>query len=1518
MKLTALPAPDPRIESIFEQIMQLAAGRLQARGAPSNQNDELDGIIAGLNMLGEELSATTLALTEMNANLETRVQERTRELEKANHFIAALSQATARIAATSDPDQAMVALGDELKRLDVFCAIALAEPDADTLIVRYTSIQPERVEAAEKLLGFKIYGYRVPRENWPAEETPAHRRPLFMPDTVSFVAAALSHLPRPALEQSIRLFNVAPQSPSIYLPMIVNEEVIGLLAVWGAYLTEDSVPAFSVFAGQAATAIENARLYAAERRRAAELANISDQLRTELAERKRVEETLQKRLDQLGAVHTMTTLVSQAESEEEIYQEALCALQRVLNVDRASILLFDSEGVARFRAWAGLSDAYRQAVDGHSPWKVDEQNARPILVPDVEADASLGRLRNVILAEGVRALGFFPLAHQGQLLGKFMLYYNNPRQFTEADLQLAETIAGQIAFTIARKRAEETLRNHEERYRGLFEDSPVALWEEDFSAVNQYLDVFRAQSGVDLKAYLSEHPAEVAQAMSCIRVVDVNRTAVKLYQADTKETLLAQAGRVFVAETQSIFVEELMALAEGRTEFAGEGVNLDLAGNRIDINLRWSVMPGHEQNLSKVLVSIEDITGRKKAEAALKDSEIRYRQLFEQAGDAIYLENLQGDIIDVNQRACDMHGYSREELLALKVPDLQAPEARRPLATVVPEQVARSRAGQPFEGLDAHRDGRRIPVEIAAAPLGESGLVLTIVRDITQRKRAEEALREAELKYRTLVEQMPAIIYIVEFGEVNRTTYISPQVEKILGFTPEEWLTDQKLWLKQIHPDDRDHVLANVRQNDAEQRSLDLEYRVFTRDGRAVWIRNRASLALGEAGKPKSSIGVMQDITGRKKVEEALRESEASYRGLFDSVAEAVYIQDWNGRFLDVNQGAVEMYGYPREFFIGKTPEFLSAPGKNDPERIIELFKRAFAGEPQLFEFWGRRRNGEAFPKEVRLYKGSYFGQEVLIALAQDITERKQAEVQLRQLSRAVEQSPVSIVITDKEGNIEYVNSRFTEVTGYTSEEAIGQNPRILKADHAPEADYKQLWDTITAGGEWRGEFCNKKKGGELFWELASVSPIKNEQGRITHYLAVKENITERKKTEAALAIVNADLERALLNANELAVAAQSANRAKSEFLANMSHEIRTPLTAVLGLTELALASELTAEQRAWLGQVYTSGRALLELINNILDLSKIEADRLELDKVEFELPALIQQATTTLAARAAAKQLDFNYSLGVDTPRVLVGDPVRLRQVLLNLLDNAIKFTERGEVSLRTRVEARTADEVTLRFTVRDTGIGIPEDKQAIIFEPFTQADGHIARQFGGTGLGLTISQRLVEEFGGLLWVESRAGEGSTFHFTALFALPAWPGQPEAVEKAPVEEAGPIKEYPLNILLVEDNPANQIVLSSILKKRGWQVTLVGTGREALERAAEETFHLILMDLQMPDMDGLAATAAIRAHEQVVGGHVPILALTAFAMSGDRERCLQAGMDDYLAKPVKASELYHVVERLTG
>lgn len=508
---------------------------------------------------------------------------------------------------------------------------------------------------------------------------------------------------------------------------------------------------------------------------------------------------------------------------------------------------------------------------------------------------------------------------------------------------------------------------------------------------------------------------------------------------------------------------------------------------------------------------------------------------------------------------------------------------------------------------------------------------------------------------------------------------------------------------------------------------------------------------------------------------ESLEQREEYFRALIENASEGITVLDRNGTVRYQSPFVERVLGYKPEDLIGQRPP-VSHPIHQDDLSVIAAFGSILQtpGAIETAEIRIQHKNGQWRNIEVTGHNLLDNPRVAGVVLNyRDITERKQAEEQLRKLSRAVEQSPASVVITDTAGNIEYVNPRFTQITGYTFEEAIGKNPRILKSGETPLEVYKQLWDTITSGGEWRGEFHNKKKNGELYWELSSISPILDASGAISHFLAVKEEITERKRTEAALAAANAELERALLNARELAVAAQAANRAKSEFLTNVSHEIRTPLTTVLGFTELTLSTQLDVEQRESLQQVHTAGEMLLELLNNILDLSRIEAARLDLEQINFDLPSLLQQVMIALASRAAAKGLRFSHSLSPNTPASIVGDPTRLRQVLLNLLDNAIKYTERGEVTLEVWLEQKSLESMLLHFAVKDTGIGIPEEKQGPIFEPFTQADGDISRKYGGTGLGLAISKKLVEKFGGELWVESKVGQGSTFHFFAPFGLP-------------------------------------------------------------------------------------------------------------------------------------------------
>ncbi|MGD8882843.1 MAG: PAS domain S-box protein, partial [Desulfobacterales bacterium] len=370
-----------------------------------------------------------------------------------------------------------------------------------------------------------------------------------------------------------------------------------------------------------------------------------------------------------------------------------------------------------------------------------------------------------------------------------------------------------------------------------------------------------------------------------------------------------------------------------------------------------------------------------------------------------------------------------------------------------------------------------------------------------------------------------------------------------------------------------------------------------------------------------------------------------------------------------------------------------------------------------------------------------------------DITEGRMAQDQVRKLSRATKNSPASVVITDKNGTIEYVNPTFCKVTGYSEEEAIGNNPRVLKSGNLPESFYKHMWQTILSGNTWRGDFINRKKNGEEYWESASISPIKDSEGEITHFVAVKQDITERKH-----------MEEELIRARQ---AAEDANKAKGDFLANMSHEIRTPMNAVIGMAHLALKTDLSPKQRDYLKKIQTSANALLGIINDILDFSKIEAGKMDIETVDFNLEDVMDNLANLVTVKAQEKEdLEVLFNNNWQVPRLLIGDPLRLGQVLINLANNAVKFTDSGEIVISSELLEQNEHRVTLKFSVRDTGIGLTEEQAGKLFQSFTQADTSTTRKYGGTGLGLAISKKLVNMMGGEIWVESEYGQGTTFSF--------------------------------------------------------------------------------------------------------------------------------------------------------
>jgi two-component system, sensor histidine kinase and response regulator len=938
-------------------------------------------------------------------------------------------------------------------------------------------------------------------------------------------------------------------------------------------------------------------------------------------------------------------------------------------------------------------------------------------------------------------------------------------------------------------------------------------------------------------------------------------------------------------------------------------------------------------------------------------------------------------------------------------------------------------------------------LEIRTAKLEETNKLLET--EIAERGHLEQELRKKEEWYRSVAD----FTYDWEFwvGPGGEFLWVSPSVDRITGYEADEFIQDKKLFQTIVHADDLHIVLNHMREILGQDRLTphSLDFRIVRRDGGVRWINHVCQPVTGEGGKFLGRRSSNRDITARIQAEEALKRSEERFRDIYEKSPVMLHSIDQGGVIRNANGRWLEVMGYKREEVIGRNIVSFMTSESADWARaaVLPAFWESRSVKDVPYQYV--RKDGSIIDVllDSVVMDDPAWGR-VSLSSVRNITLRKRAEEETRRtkalLDSIIQNLPTPVFLKDAE-TLKYLmwNRASEELYGYSAEEILGKTAYDVFPDRQARGFEAQDRETLAKGALLsvsEQKVSTKSKGMRTLH--SKKLPIPGDDGKPRYLVGISEDITERKEAEAVM-----------IKARE---AAEQASRAKSEFLANMSHEIRTPINGIIGMTELALNTELTPEQHEYLDAVRISAEILLKLVNDVLDFSKIEAGKLELIDIEFSLRDTIGDTMTILAVQAHKKDLELAYNVAPEIPDVLMGDPGRIRQILLNLVGNAVKFTEQGEVVLKVESAGESQGEIHLHFTVTDTGIGIAPEKKESIFKEFEQADGSTSRKYGGTGLGLSISSKFCEMMGGKIWVKSEIAQGSAFHFTVQLNLPEnrprepmseeisplkglrvlvvddnatnrrileqiliyWGMEPVVVDDGPsalealqrASETGmsfaviltdcmmpemdgfqlverinqdprhsastivmltssgergdaarclklgiaayllkPVKQSELlytisralktsstaqgipalitrhsireskrrlSILLAEDNDVNQRLAGKMLERMGHTVTIADNGSEALVLSDKASFDLVLMDIQMPLMDGLEATKAIRDREKITGRHVPIVAMTAYALKGDKEKCLEAGMDGYISKPISATQLYETIEHV--
>ena len=1199
-----------------------------------------------------------------------------------------------------------------------------------------------------------------------------------------------------------------------------------------------------------------------------------------------------------------------------------------------------------------------------------------------------------------------------------------------------------------RRRAQIQLREAEERYRSVVDALGEGL-------------VLQAPDGA---IYAWNAAAEAILGLT-------GESLRGLTPADPRLRSVHEDGSPFPGETHPAMV----TLATGKPcSGVVMGVhNPDDSLTWILINSRPLVRPGETQAYA-VVSSFADITERRRTEAALASSEKQLRTALDTMLDGV---TIQSAVRDDQGRIVDFRVDYSNSAIGIISGTAGSLQAGRTLLELFPAHRSNGlfdafvrvvETGVPFEPdafryVDPDAEGGPLDqvLDLRAARIGD-GYVLS-VRDVTQHRLAEQGLVEQRALLKTLMDNTPDHIYFKDAD--SRFTMVSAATARSFGFDdPSEVVgkSDFDFFTE-------DHARPAF---EDEQRILrtgvpvvDLEERETRRDGRETWASTTKLPRTDRDGKIIGTFGISRDITARKQAAAALRDSEARMRAITDSAQDAIVMMDPGGFVCYWNPAAVRILGYTSAEAMGQDLHALFVPARYRAAHeaalpgFLQTGQGAAVGTTRDLE--ARHRDGREIPVELSLSAVLIDGGWHAVGVVRDVTESRRVEQELIReralLEALMDNTPDHIYFKDAESRFTRISRAMARSLGLPDPaQVIGKTDLDFFSEEQARMALDDEREVMRSGVPLVDhEERETWPDGREAWASSTKLPLAGPDGNVVGTFGISRDITTRKRTAEVLAETNRRLEAAVAQATEMTLRAELANAAKSEFLANMSHEIRTPMNGVIGMIGLLLDTDLDEDQQHYAETVRASGESLLDLLNDILDFSKIEAGSVELEMLDFDLRALLDDFAAMPAVRAHDKGLEFICAVAPDVPAHLSGDPGRLRQVLLNLAGNALKFTHEGEISVRAGLVTETDADVVVRFSVKDTGIGIASEKQPRMFEKFTQADASTTRRYGGTGLGLAISKRLVELMGGEIGLVSEEGRGSEFWFTVRLAkqaeterppaptaeirgahvlvvddnatnrevlstqLRAWGVRPEeaadgpsallalaqardagdpfaaaildmqmpdmdgadvaraikadrtlehtrlvlltslgqrgdarqmeeigfsaylmkparqsdlfdslstVLARSPVGPAAPrivtrhavreMRRGAVRILLAEDNVTNQQVALGILKKLGLRADAVGDGAEALQALETIPYDLVLMDVQMPEMDGFEATGRIRDPQSAVLHHgIPIIAMTAHAMQGDRERCLEAGMDDYVTKPISPEALAEALDR---